>query len=58
MEDGDEIILDAENGHITINVPKETLEKENYYGKSEKLTLIQEHFGNTAKLLGLHLMEP
>ena len=36
MEDGDEIILDAENGEIAINVPLDTLEKRKKSWKERK----------------------
>ncbi len=36
VEDGDEIILDAENGEISINVPLETLEKRKKLWKERK----------------------
>ena len=36
VEDGDEIILDAENGEISINVPLETLEKRKKSWKERK----------------------
>ena len=50
VEDGDEIILDADKGELTLLVSSEELEKERKIGKKGLLISIQALYGSTLKL--------
>ena len=53
IKNGDQILIDAQKGIITLNVDEKTLKARKIQFKKEKIILDRVHYGNSLKQLGL-----